>query len=82
MILIKRDNFNSRCYILEREITRSDLATYLEIIKEQYEAEGWHAVWDDETIKYSLMVFRGQYECLTFVPFHGRVPVRKDWFDW
>lgn len=82
MVLIKRDNFGGKCYILEREMPRSDLATYLEIIKEEYEAKGWHAVWDDEKVKYSLMVFRGQYECLTFLPYHKRVPVRRNWFIW
>ena len=82
MVLVKRDNFDNRCLILERNLSREDLTTYLEIIKERYEAEGWQAVWDDERIKYSLMVFRGQYECLTFVPYHKRVPTRKDWFVW
>ena len=82
MILIKRDNFDSKCIILERNLTREELGTYLEILKEQYEAEGWQTIWDDERIKYSLTIYRGQYECLTFLPFHGRVPVRKDWFVW
>lgn len=82
MVLIQRDNFDSRCTILERNITREELSTYLEILKEQYEAEGWQTVWDDERIKYSLTIYRKEFECITFCPYFRRVPTRKDWFVW
>lgn len=82
MILIRRDNFSSRCCILERDLAREDLSTYLEIVKEQFEAEGWQTFWDNEAVKYTLTVFRGKYESLTFMPYHRKVPIRKNWFDW
>lgn len=82
MVLIQRDNFDSRCIILERNITREELSTYLEILKEQYEAQGWQTVWDDERIKYSLTLYRNEFECISFLPYFRRIPSRKDWFVW
>lgn len=82
MVLVKRNNFDNRCLILERNLSREELSTYLEILKEQYEAEGWQTVWDDERIKYSLTIYRNEFECISFLPYFRRVPTRKDWFVW
>ena len=81
MVLIKRDIFGTKCTIVERNISREELETYLEILKEDYEAQGWQAVWDDERNKFALTLYRGEFECISFQPYFKRVPVRRDWFN-
>lgn len=80
MVLIQRNNFDTKCTILERDLPVEDITTYLEILKEQYEAQGWHSVWDNRDIRMSLTLFRNRFESITFMPYYRRVPVRRNWF--